>query len=98
MQSIKILVFLNIFAIHAQSSDTITINNNDPNIICVDHGNYEWYCPGQEYPSENKKYYPHKFIISQKKNGDFDISPKIYFNALGETGLNFEYNIICFRA
>lgn len=60
---------INILSWFLIGSVQITFYHDD--IICYDHGKYERYCPGNEFPSFNSKYFPKTFIFQND-----EITPK----------------------
>tara|TARA_B100001063_G_C16379034_1_gene364495 strand:- start:45 stop:485 length:441 start_codon:yes stop_codon:yes gene_type:complete len=53
-----------------------TFGQYDSNLLCIDNGFFEKYCPNNEYPFTNKKYFPFEFVVHESNK----ISPKYYYD------------------
>lgn len=63
----------------------------DPNQVrCYDMGMYERFCPRNEYPYSNYKYFPNLFKLENN-----EITPTIYYNKNNITEIKFKSRIIC---
>ena len=66
----------------------------DDNLICTDNGKFEKYCPNNEFPLSNKKYFPFEFVVHE----NYKITPKYYYDKNNNIKITFktlyEYDIL----
>ena len=71
-----------------------TFDQYDDNLICTDNGKFERYCPNNEFPLSNKKYFPFEFVVHE----NYKISPKYYYDSDNNIKIVFktlyEYDIL----
>jgi len=71
-----------------------TFNQYDSNLLCIDNGFFENYCPNKEFPFINKIYFPFEFVVNEENN----IYPKYYFDNNNNIKIIFktlyEYNML----
>ena len=63
-----------------------TFDQYDVNLICTDNGKFETYCPNNEFPLSNKKYFPFEFVVHH----NYKITPTHYYDKNNNIKITFK--------